>query len=237
MTNNTSPNISVGFPVYNEDATVGDVLREAHELLSASGLSYEILVCNDGSKDRSLEIISSLAAKYSHFRIINHPYNLGIRETFEHINREAKGDFVFINSTDKQWDTAILFDMLPLTKNADIIIASRKNKSYSLLRNIISMVFNAVPVILFGVKTYDAGAVKLVKKEVIRKFNLISKSPFSEAERLIRAQKAGYRIINFPVEVFPRRTGHSHGVRPRLILTALADVLRVWYSIFVEKKS
>ena len=48
------PSISVCFPAYNEEATIEQVLNEAHDLLHASGLEYEILVCNDGSADGTL---------------------------------------------------------------------------------------------------------------------------------------------------------------------------------------
>ena len=47
--------VSVCFPAYNEESTIRDVLQEAHELLSASELDYEILVCNDGSADNTYQ--------------------------------------------------------------------------------------------------------------------------------------------------------------------------------------
>lgn len=238
MTDVNFPSISVGFPVYNEEKTVGEVLHEAHKLLSNSGLDYEILVCNDSSTDRSWDIIKDLASQFPRFRVINHLHNLGIRETFEHLNKEAKGDFVFINAVDKQWDTAILFKMLPLTKTADIIIASRKDKHYGLWRMLISWFFNVVPLILFGVRTFDAGAVKLVKREIIEKFSLVSKSPFLEAERLIRAARAGYRIVQYPVNISPRKTGSSHAIRLPVLLDVFKDIFRTWHSIlFSEPKN
>jgi glycosyltransferase involved in cell wall biosynthesis len=231
MTSINFPSVSVGFPVYNEEETVGGVLNEAHRLFSGSGLDYEILVCNDGSTDRSREIIEDMAGRFPHFRVIGHQRNLGIHTTFEHLYREAKKDFVFINATDGQWDTAVLFKMLPLAEKADIIVASRKKKPYGMLRNFISHFFNTVPFVLFGVRTFDAGAVKLLKREIIERFPLVSKSPFSEAERLIRASRAGYRILDYPVEVYRRKAGRSHGVKPKVLLKALMDVLRVWHSI------
>lgn len=235
MTYMDSPSVSVGFAVYNEEESVRQVLTEAYALLSSSDLEYEILVCNDGSRDRSQDIIESLASQLPHLRIIHHLTNLGINASFEHLYKEAKKDLVFINSTDKQWNTAILFDMLPLIKESDIIIASRKKKPYGLGRKFISWLFNSIPPILFGVRTYDAGAVKLIKREIIERFTLVSKSPFSEAERLIRATKAGYRIVDYPVDVLPRMTGYSHCIRPAILLNAFADVLRVWHSIYCQK--
>ena len=70
--------------------------------------------------------------------------------------------------------------------------------------------FNTVPLILFGVRTFDAGAVKLTRREIIQRFPLVSTSPFSEAERIIRATRAGYRVTEYPVEVSLRKTGRAH---------------------------
>ena len=226
-----SSSISLGFPVYNEELTVGEVLKEAHELMSHSNLDYEILVCDDGSTDNSTEIIKTIASAYPNFRVIQHSKNMGIHDTFEDLYKEAKKDFIFLNSTDKQWKNSILFDMLQFTKEYDIVIASRKKKPYGLFRSFISWCFNMVNPLLFGVRTYDAGAVKLMKREIIDRFKLVSKSPFSEAERLIRASRAGYKIMEYPVNVVARKKGSAHGVKPKVLLRACLDVFLVWFSI------
>jgi len=226
-----SASVSVCFPAYNEEATIAGVLREAHELLSESGMDYEIIVCDDGSKDRTGEIIDRVAGQLPRVRVLHHERNLGIRETFEHLYREATKDLVFLNSTDGQWQTSILFDLLPMEKDWDIIIAARKRKHYGLAREIVSRGFNLIPVALFGVRTYDAGAVKLVRREIIERFELVSRSPFTEAERLIKASRAGYRITEYPVEVSARQAGKAQGVKRDVLKEAILDVARVWWSL------
>jgi len=227
----TFPGVSVCFPAYNEEATVGDVLQEAHELLAPSGLDYEILVCNDGSSDRTGEIIHALAARLPRLRVLDHPRNLGIRASFEDLYTAATKEFVFLNSTDRQWRTALLFEMLPLTAEWDIIVSSRIDKKYGPMRALVSWGFNFVPRIMFGVQTYDAGGVKLVRREIIDRFPLVSRSPFSEAERIIRATRAGYRVTVHPAEVSTRRTGRARGVSLRLVTDAVKDVARVWWAL------
>jgi dolichol-phosphate mannosyltransferase len=227
--------VSVCFPAYNEEATIERVLNEAYELLRASGLDYEILVCNDGCTDGTGRIAEEVASRLPQIRVLHNPRNLGIRATFERLYREATKDFVFLNSTDRQWETSVLFDMLPLTRDFDIVIASRKDKHYGPVRRFVSRVFNIVPTVLFGVRTYDAGAVKLVSREIIERFALVSHSPFSEAERLIRAARAGYRIAAYPVHVAERRTGRARGVSLRALAQALTDVVRVWWLLRIKR--
>ncbi len=126
--------------------------------------------------------------------------------------------------------------MLPMTEQWDVIIASRIKKPYGLKRLFISFIFNLIPRVFFGVNTFDAGAVKLVRREIVERFPLISTTPFSEAERLIRASKAGYTITEFPVEVEFRRTGKSSAVKWSVLRNTLFDVIRVWWTVQISKK-
>lgn len=229
------PSVSVCFPAYNEQATIEGVLTEAHELLSASPLDYEILVCNDGSADRTSRIIEQVASRLPNLRVLNNPRNMGIHATFERLYHEASKDFVFLNSTDRQWETSLLFEMLPLTDSFDVVIAARKKKHYSATRRFVSWAFNLLPAILFGVKTYDAGAVKLVRREIIERFALVSRSPFSEAERLIRAARAGYKITSYPVSISTRTAGRARGASPSSVIKAITDVVHVFWVLRIKR--
>ena len=123
--------VSVCFPAYNEERTVRAVLEDAHRLLSASDLDYEILVCDDGSTDATGAIIDDVARTLPRMRTLRHATNRGIFATFEHLYAEAAKEFVFLNATDGQWDTKVIFDLLPLTSAADVVIASRRTKPLS----------------------------------------------------------------------------------------------------------
>ena len=103
-------------------------------------------------------------------------------------------------------------------------------------RRLVSVLYNAVPRWLFGVETYDAGAVKLVRAEIIRHLPVISRSPFTEAERLIRAARAGYRITAVPVETRPRETGVATGAKLGVLAAAAWDVPRVWLDVMRSPK-
>ena len=234
---NGLPSVSVCFPAYNEQATIESVLTDSHELLTRSGIDYEILVCDDASTDNTASIADEIAARLPRIRVLRNSRNLGIRDTFERLYREASKEIVFLNSTDRQWETSVLFEMLPLMSEFDIVIASRRNKHYGFSRSFTSWVFNSIPPLLFGVKTHDAGAVKLVRRELIERFALVSRSPFTEAERLIRAERAGYRITSHPVNVSERRSGKARGAKLSSVIEAGKDVLRVWLTLRRERRA
>jgi hypothetical protein len=126
--------------------------------------------------------------------------------------------------------------MLPMTKDWDVIIASRIKKPYGYNRLLISWFFNFLPKLFFGVKTFDAGAVKLLRREIIEKLPIISTTPFSEAERLIRSVRAGYRVTEFPVAVEFRKTGKSSAIKWSVLRCTLIDVFRVWLDLNFQKR-
>jgi glycosyltransferase involved in cell wall biosynthesis len=231
----TFPSVSVCFPAYNEEKTVGGVLLHAYQLLAGWNLDFEMIICDDASKDGTGKIIDEFANGKPEVRVIHHMVNNGIRDTFEELNHAAGKEFIFLNSTDGQWKTENLIEMLPMTQNWDVVIASRKKKPYGPGRLIVSSVFNLIPMVLFGVKTFDAGAVKLIRKEIIDRFPLISKTPFSEAERLIKTSKAGYKITEFPVDVEYRKAGKSTAVRWSVLKYTMLDVFHVWWSVQIKK--
>jgi glycosyltransferase involved in cell wall biosynthesis len=236
MASTVLPSVSVCFPAYNEEETIEAVLEDAYALLAHSGIAYEILVCDDGSTDRTGRIIDETIRQIPEARLIRHERNLGIRQTFEDLYAEASNEYVFLNSTDRQWDTRVLLELLPLTRDWDIIVASRRDKHYGPGRRFTSWGFNRILRVVFGVAISDAGAVKLVRREIITRFPLLSQSPFSEAERLARAQRAGYRITEVVVDVAPRRTGRARGASLRLVLGSLADAARVWWSLHARRE-
>jgi len=226
-----TPGVSVCFPVYNEEQTLRAVLDDARTFLADSRIDYEILICDDGSTDETPAIIRAFAGEDARIRAWRHSRNQGIFATFEDLYAHAAKEFVFLNSTDEQWDTRILLDLLPLTAAADVVIASRRDKHYPPVRRAVSWAFNALPTLLFGVRTYDAGAVKLMRRDIITRCAIVSRSPFAEAERLIRAARLGYRIVDYPVDTKPRRGGQGHGADRRVMWGSVVDLVRVWVAL------
>jgi len=223
--------LSVCFPAYNEVESIGDVLKETDALLRATGLPYEIVVCDDGSTDGTGAIADEFARTAGHVRVLRHQRNLGIRATFEELYAEARGDVVIVNAVDGQWPMATVLGLLPLASGSDIVIAGRRRKFYGRARAFVSWGYNLLPRLLFGFTTHDAGALKVYRREVLREIPVISRSPFSEAERLIRAGRAGYRIRVCPVDIKPRLAGRARGVSLRTVALALLDVARVWWDL------
>jgi glycosyltransferase involved in cell wall biosynthesis len=225
--------LSVLFPAKNEEATIREVIEEADSALRNAGFSYEIIVLDDGSTDRTWPILESLAGRIPDLRLLRHEQNQGITPSLNDLLAASHGEWIFHNGSDGQWKTAEVLRMLPLTGEFPIVVGKRREKHYALGRRTVSSLFNLLPWLLFGVRTYDAGSIKVFPRKLLSELTLISRGPFREAERLIRAAKRGYRIGVIPVDCYPRRAGKASGARPGLVLAAVADLARCWWRIIV----
>lgn len=230
-----APTISICFPAYNEEKTVYAVVEDAYHLAQKLTDDFEIVICNDGSRDRTLDELKRLQEAYPAIRIIHNGVNRGLAYTFARLYDAAEKDYVFLNATDGQWPNSILADMITCVPAQDIVVSVRRSKHYTASRAIISFLYNSIPILLFGVAPKDAGGVKLIARRFVYQGQIISKSPFADAERIIRAKKDGARIVYIPVDVRPRETGKSNAIKPRVLWQCFLDLFRVFFRLHLRK--
>jgi len=235
VSSGSTKSITICIPAYNEQATIAEVIKEANSVLEHTTLRGEILVIDDGSVDDTWNILSDIQKTIPALQIRRHDTNKGIAATFRELYQWATSDLVFLNSADGQWKMRTLLELLPMIPQHDIIIAQRIDKHYEGGRRLVSWLFNALPVVLFSTPTYDAGSVKLVRREVYD-IPLISSGVFNEAERIIRARRRGFRVAVKQIEHFPRRTGKASGARPWLVAEAMIDLVKCWFDIVVLRR-
>ena len=230
------PGVTICMPTYNEEETIAQAIYEAEETLWKAGVLGELLVLDDHSDDHTWEILRRLQKDLPRLQLRRHRVNQGIAATFNELYQWANRELVFLNSADGQWKMSTLLDMLPLMDRYDLIVARRKVKHYSLGRRVVSWGFNTLPVLLFATHTYDAGSIKLVRREIYD-IPLISSGVFAEAERIIRASRLGYRIGCVDVDHFPRRAGKAYGARLTLVAQACVDLTKCWIDITLHKRT
>lgn len=222
--------LSVVMPVYNEEAAIRRVVEEHVTVLRSTPLPFEIVCVDDGSRDSTPQILLQLQHEYPEVRVVRQ-CNQGIYGAFTRGYQECRGTHVYSTGSDGQWPAVNLITMLSeLQAGADLVVGVRTNRReiYTLSRRIVSGTFNNLPRFLFNVTLEDAGSVKLGKREIFQ-FDLISRSVFSEAERLIRAHDSGFRITFLPIQFMTRSGGKASGASWKNIYHSTVDLVRCWY--------
>jgi dolichol-phosphate mannosyltransferase len=227
--------LSVVLPAYNEQASIKAVILAHQAVLRGLGdqlTGWEIVCLDDASTDGTLAILNRLAPSIPELRVLAHERNQGIFQSFHDLFVAARGTHVYLTASDGQWPAQNILKMLPVLKTgAELVVGVRQNRNqvYSASRRAISFLFNLLPWVLFGVKTADAGGIKLGVREIFT-LDLISRSPFVEAERIIQARRHGHQVAFVPIDFLPRSAGKEGGASWRNVRRSILDCLRCFGS-------
>jgi glycosyltransferase involved in cell wall biosynthesis len=162
------PDISVFFPVYNDEHTVERVTRKALDVLSQIASEYEVLIVDDGTPCRAGEIADALARENPRVRVIHHPKNLGYGAAVRTGLANVRYDWVCFTDGDDEYDIYDLQKLIRLKDYYDLIVTFRYTKMYSGFRVFISWVYNASLRFLFKTRYRDISTgLRLIRRELI----------------------------------------------------------------------
>jgi dolichol-phosphate mannosyltransferase len=226
-----APDLSVVFPVFNEEENVPILLDEIARALDGKGWSYEIIAVDDGSRDRSLEVLRGLKSKYPTLRILTFEKNSGQTAALDAGWRAARGKFVVSLDADLQNDPADIPKMMEELQRsgADMVIGVRVNRQDTWSRKMQSKIGNGVRNWITGDHITDTGcSLKLARREAIEPVRL-----FTGMHRFLPTlvRQAGFKVIETAVNHRPRRFGTSKYGAMNRAFKGLADCLAVrWMS-------
>ncbi len=217
--------VSLIIPAYNDQDTIGRLLRDSGDLLSKITNSYEIIVCNDGSKDATLDRIKEEALLNPNITVIDHKTNKGFGKTIRELYMAGNKEFIFSLPGDYQYAPREILKMAQGLKDHDFVIGWRIQRNDPPRRKMQSAVYNMMLRIFYGNKNKDVNSIKLFKKDVMDCIKLQSYSPFVDAELCIRAQRAGFKLIEIPIEHLPRLTQGASGGKFSVIWETFSDLV------------
>src|SRR4051812_13481618 len=117
--------ITISIFAYNEETTIGRLVDESLSVLKALTSDYEVLVVNDGSTDRTRDIVRQLAEKDAHVRLLDHPRNLGFGPTLRDAYQQASKTLVFLLPGDGQIAPGEIHALLPALTDVDLVLGWR----------------------------------------------------------------------------------------------------------------
>lgn len=220
-------------PAYNEEASIVSTVEGVVKVLNTLNLAWEVLIINDGSKDKTAEVVESLEKKYPGVRLVNHEKNKGYGRALKTGFAEAKYQWVAFVDSDGQFDFSEIKKLLEHTNEADVILGYRLNRADPFQRRIFTWGWKMLAMVLLGlnVRDYSCGF-KLIKKKVIEDISPIeSEEKVTQIEMLIKAKKRGYKFAEVGVHHYPRTAGVPTGANLSVVGKSFMDMMKLWQKV------
>ena len=222
-------------PALNEEALIGGAIRRARTALEECVPDFEIIVINDGSSDRTGEIVAGLAATDPRIRLLHNQVPMNYGHALKRGFKESRFDWVFHDGADLPLAPSDIPKFAKLFSNSDIVVASRIRRTNPVLwRRLTSFVHNRLVRLLFRPTVADLNFVQFYRRSCLDSLTVLSsRSAFVTPELILRAQHLGLRIREVEVEFQARTRGAGHFGKLDDILWTLKDMLRLRWTTWI----
>jgi glycosyltransferase involved in cell wall biosynthesis len=232
--------LSYFFPAHNEEANVAGLVEEALAVLPTLAETFEIIVVNDGSRDRTRVIADELTASHPGIvRAVHHPVNRGYGGALRSGFGAARYELVAFTDGDRQFhvaDLGRLTTRLAAPDAPDVVVGYRIKRADPLIRTLYARVYRQANRIFFGLGVTDVDcACKLFRREVLDGIHVDSEGAFFSAELLIKLQAAGASVAEVGVPHYPRTSGSPTGAKPSVVLRAVRDFWRLRLAMWANR--
>ena len=233
------PLISIVIHVYNEEkileSSVKEIIRETDKLQT----DYEILLCENGSTDRTTEIAHQLSTMHPQVRVIHYPEpNYG--KALERGIIEAIGQYIVCFEIDF-WDAAFIEISKVLLRKYDAVIGSKRAKGARdkrpLIRRMITLSFNLFLRFIFGFQGTDTHGVKAFRRDMaldVVKDCKTGKDIFA-TELILRMERSGFYMCELPLEIEEKRPPSINLIKR--VPSTIKNLITLWKATRNLKRS
>lgn len=223
--------LSLVIPFYNEERNVERVLMDCKMALTEKRIPYEIIAVNNGSSDTTSELIDKQAKQDKRIKKITVTKNIGYGNGIISGLTAAKGEILSWIDGDCQVNPSFVAELylLAVEKGRGVIYkVDRDERNDSINREIFSRGYNALLRVLFRAGLTDVNAKpKMFYREDFVALNPQSKDWFIDTELLVKAKRAGYKILSIPAVFEKRKEGVSH-VKINVVVEFLKNIWKLY---------
>jgi len=230
---NKVPELSIFFPFWNEEKNIAKVVNDAIPVASKIAEKWEMIMIDDGSSDKTVEIAQKLAKTNSELRLITHKPNRGYGAALKEGLTNAKYELIVFTDGDGQFDFSEVIRFIEKIDKADMVIGYREKRRDQPFRHFLMILLKVWDFIFFGFyfRDIDCGF-KMFKKEALKKIMpLKSEGAMITTEILAKAKKANLKIEQVRVNHYPRIYGDQSGGNTRVIVRAIKESLSLWIDL------
>ncbi len=225
---NQKISLTIAIPTYNEEENIEWVVRDTLKTLPKYFKDWEIVVVDDGSKDKTGQILDELANQNPKVRVIHQPNGGFSKAMLVGINAATK-DYVSYMPADGQFlveDMRHCFDIL---KENDLVLGYRGSRpDYTPKRIVFSYGYLLLLLFLFGVRWIDVGWVNIWKTKEVQRLNLKPTGGiFILTEIVVRFMKKGLKIDEAPSYYHVRKSGEVKNAKLKVVFNTFLSALKL----------
>ncbi|HEX5037045.1 MAG TPA: glycosyltransferase family 2 protein [bacterium] len=237
----TPVTLSYVIPVYNEDPIIESTLEQfVRELADLADIvrDYEILVIDDGSTDRTAELVESFSSRHPKVRLIRHGKNRGVGQAIRTGLSQARMEWFSVNCADQPFRTADIRRLEPLFGKNDLVVVCRLDRSAnSFYRKLTSLGNYALIRLLFRSSIHDFQFAQFYRMSYLSRVNLICRGTLVPPEMILRCLRLGARMSEFWLPFHPRMGGESKFGHPKHFVMTLREMARLRIRLWKEEKT
>lgn len=225
--------ISAFFPVYNDWGTIASMVISVNTVLERIATDYEILLIDDGSKERTKRILKELSHKINKVRVITHPKNKGYGGALKTGIYSSKFELIFYTDGDAQYNPEELELLINnFGSDIDIVNGYKISRSDPVYRKVIGRIYHYITKLLFRFKIRDIDCdFRLMRKRMFENLILENDSGVICVEMITKITRKGYKFEEVPVHHYYRISGKSQFFNFRRIFRVIMDLLKLWYKL------
>jgi glycosyltransferase involved in cell wall biosynthesis len=229
LATNSSYELSIILPALNEEENIERAMTAATKVADRLCARHEIIVVDDGSTDRTAEIVRTAGEADPRIRLVSHAKNQGYGHALRSGFEAATMDLVFFTDADNQFDLEELEMFLPAIEHADVVAGFRYNRQDPFMGRVFAKGWNAIVRVLFFAPVRDIDcAFKLFRREVFEDVELEAMGAMVSTELMVRIARKGKAVVEIGVTHYPRTAGKARGADPRVILRAVIELRRMY---------
>jgi len=223
------PGLSLVMPAHNESENLRWLLPHIKDVLPGIAARFNVIIVDDGSTDGTGALAESLARELRiGLKLVRHDRKLGYGAAVGDGLRAADLEFTAFTDADGQLEIADLALLAPHLNEADLVGGWRLTREDPAFRSVISGVFNQLVLLTLRIPVKDVNcALKIIRTDMLRRFELHSKSALINAELYWKVQEHGGRYVQVGVPHHPRRMGRRSGGRLLPILRATKELAEI----------
>lgn len=228
--------LSVFFPAYNDSPSLPPLLRDTFAVLEKHVADYEVIVVNDGSRDKTAEVLEQLVQEHgSLLRVVTHPKNRGYGGALRSGFAASRKEFVFYTDGDRQYDVGELPRLLELVGPDTGLVNGYKLDRHDPAHRIwIGNVYNFCARLLFRIRIRDIDCdYRLIRRDLLEKIHLTSTSGTICVELVRKLELSGCHVAEVGVHHYARRHGTSQFFRVRSLAITFYQLLRLWLRLVI----